>query len=148
MLIPNFSIPQIQWDGLEFSNHPVQAACALQAHCRPTAHPRYIYFRYVNMDVSYKFSNLINAIVFVTILKPVCVSCRCAAGRLHTLFIYILGMSIWMLIPNLSIPQMQWDGLEFCNHPVQAECALKAHCRLTAHPWYIHFRYVNMDVNY
>ena len=76
------------------------------------------------------------------------VRCRHAAGRLHTLFIYMLDMLIWMLIPNLLIPQMQWDGLEFCNHPVEAECALQAHCRPTAHPWYIHFRYVNMDVNY
>ena len=74
----------------------------LQACCRQTAHPLYIHFRYINMDV----------------------------------------------IPNFSIPQMQWDGLEISNHPVQAAYALQAHCRLTAHPWYIHFKYVNMDGNY
>ena len=37
-------------------------------------------------------------------------------------------MSIWMLIINFSISQMQWDGLELSNHPVQASGALQAHC--------------------
>ena len=51
MSFVNFSMSQTPWDVLEFSNQSVQAAGALQACCRPTAHPFYIHFRYVNMDV-------------------------------------------------------------------------------------------------
>ena len=82
-VIPNFAIPKMQWDGLEISNHPVQATCLLQAHCRLTAHLWYIYFSYVDMDVNYKFFILRNSIVWHTIIKPVRVSCRCAAGMLQ-----------------------------------------------------------------
>ena len=53
MSFVNFSMSQTPWDVLEFSSQSVQAAGALQACCRPTAHPLYMHLKYVDMDVNY-----------------------------------------------------------------------------------------------
>ena len=49
----NFSMSKTPWDVLEFSSQSVQAAGALQACCRPTAHPLYMHLKLVTAPWPY-----------------------------------------------------------------------------------------------
>ena len=127
MSFVNFSMSQTLWDVLDFSNKSAQAAGAPQASCRPTAHPLYIHFRYVIMDVIPNFAipqmqwdGLEISNHPVQAAYALQVHCRLTA---HPWYIH-LNMSIWMVIINFSISQMQWDGLKLSYHAVQAECLI------------------------